>query len=190
MELRATAEARVNEILRSARVEARNKVHEAVKRERARIAREISQAEARAAVEVSQRAQQQIRKLLDQMWTDIEPTLERRWADPNERRQWIEAALRQAGVLLSARSWCVEYNSEGSESEAERRKVANLARQQGAREIDWVSDPNIAVGLRVQADGVCLAATTAGLLARREDIESAFLSEYLALNAGEHESHE
>jgi vacuolar-type H+-ATPase subunit E/Vma4 len=188
MELRATAEAQANEILRSARVEARNKVREAVRRERARIAREIRQAEARAALEVSQRAQQQIRKLLDQMWTDIEPALERRWTDPNERRQWIEAALRQAGVLLSARSWCLEYSSE--DSEAERRKIANLAREQGAREIDWISDPDIAVGLRVQADGVCLAATTAGLLARREDIESAFLSEYLALDAGEHESHE
>jgi hypothetical protein len=178
MELRAAAESQAREIVHSARVEARANVRGAVARERARMEKEIRRAEARAELESAQRVQREIQTLLGHMWAEIETVLERRWRDPVRRRKWIEAAIAQAGVLLGARPWRVEYSDEWPEEE--RREIAHLARSKGARAIEWACDPQIHAGLRVRTNGVCLAATVPALLARRDDIESAFLAEYLA----------
>jgi hypothetical protein len=43
----------------------------------------------------------------------------------------------------------------------------------------WVRDARIGAGVRIRTDGACLSATIPGLLARRQDVEAAFLAKYL-----------
>jgi hypothetical protein len=176
-ELREAAAAEVRGIVRSARAEARAAVHAAVLQERARLAEGARQAEANAALEVRRRAQEETRELLGELWTGIESVLAARWRNEESRRAWIEAALTEAGLLLGGRAWTIERSPRWPESES--RTAEALARQRGASAVDWVSDERLSAGLRVRAGSASLDASIAGLLARREEVESAFLAEYL-----------
>jgi len=79
---------------------------------------------------------------------------------------------------VSLRPWRIEHGPGWLDSE--RREFEELARAKEARSVDWHSDPGLGAGLRIRAEGVCLDATIAGLLAQRERIEAMFLAEYLA----------
>ncbi|MFZ1100070.1 MAG: hypothetical protein WAN26_11790 [Steroidobacteraceae bacterium] len=177
-QIRTAAESQAREITRSGRAEARASVHKAVSAERVRIAQALRQAQARAELEGSRRAQLRTRSLLEQMWAQIGATLAARWQDPGHRRSWIDAALRQADLLLSGQAWRIEHGADWSSEE--RARLENLAAKGGARTIEWRHDPALRSGLRVRCAGVCLDATVDGLLARRADIEADFLAEYLA----------
>ncbi len=177
-QLRATAESQAHEILRSGRAEARASVHQAVSQERARVAQGLREAQARAELEASRRAQLKTRSLLDQLWTQIGGALESRWSDPQHRRSWIAASLRQAGLLLRGEAWSIEHGGEWSSEE--RVRLEELAAKCGARTIEWQRDPALRSGLRIRSDGAGLDATVDGLLARRADIEADFLAEFIA----------
>ena len=178
-EMRAAAEAQAQEILRSGRTEARANVRRAVAQERSRIAQGLRQAEASAELKARGQAQSETRRLLESMWTQIADALEARWRNPEHRRAWVEAAVRQADLLLGARpSWRVEHGAEWPPEE--RSEVAKFAAKRTAHTIEWTSEPEVKAGLRVRCEGVCLDATAQGLLANRADTESAFLAEYIA----------
>jgi hypothetical protein len=179
-ELRAAAETQAKQIERSARSEARNRVHNAVIQERARMDLGIRQATARADIEVRRRERQKSRELLEQMWAAIAEGLENRWRSPALRRAWIDAALGQAGALLSRRAWCIEVGSGCTEQE--RGEVADRARGRGAEKVDWSLHAEMPAGLKIRATGVCVDATVPGLLTQRDAIEAAFLAEYVPEN--------
>jgi len=177
-EIRASTVRQVEQILRSARAEARRSVHQAVARERARMTQGLRQAQARAELQARQLAQSQTRILLEEMWQQIATALEARWRAASERSAWIAAALTEASELLSGRPWTIEHPA-GLTSE-DRREAEQLARQRGASALEWQLDPRLRAGLRVKTPGTCVDATGPGLLARRTDIEAAFLDEYAA----------
>jgi len=172
--LEQAADAQVREILRSAHAEARSTVHRAIAEARARIEQGLKQAEARAELAKRRLAQEQERALLAAMWQDIEASLEAHWRDGVQRRAWWAAALAQAQALLPARAWRIEY---GSLPDAERAELERRAREEGCPQPAWVQDGVIRGGLRIRAESACLDATAAGLLARRAEIEAAFLAE-------------
>ena len=97
-------------------------------------------------------------------------------ADEAQRRAWIEAALIEAGSLLSGRQWTLERG--GVWPESEMRAAQTFASAHGARGIEWVRDERLPAGVRVRAGSVLIDATISGLLSRRDAIESAFLAEF------------
>ena len=175
-EMRAKAAAQSLEIVRSARTEARESLHRAVVRERARLAQGLRQAEARAELESRRRAQLETRTLLEHMWEQVAAALEDRWRNDAARREWIEAAVAEAAQLLAGQSWRIEHAA-GVCAE-DRRRGESRALAGGARAVEWQPDMQLRAGLKVRSPGACLDATVAGLLARREEIEAAFLCEY------------
>jgi vacuolar-type H+-ATPase subunit E/Vma4 len=182
--IRAAADEQAKRIVRSARTEARNNVRNAVIQERARMDFEIRQATARADIEVRRRERQKSRELLEQMWAAIADGIESRWREPALRRAWIDAAMSQAGALLSGREWLIEVGSDGTEQE--RSDLTDRARERGAGMVEWSLDAAMPAGLKIRAGNVCVDATVPGLLAQRDAIEAAFLAEYLpALSSSE-----
>jgi vacuolar-type H+-ATPase subunit E/Vma4 len=181
--LRAEADSQALEILKSARSDALARVREAIAQERARLDQGVRRAQAQADLEARQQAQQRLEELLAQMWQALPGLLEARWRDPVQRRGWIEAAFDQAAALLPDRPWRIEHGAGWSATE--HAELETLARSKGASRVEWAADPAIRAGLKVRAQGACLAATVDGLLARRADIESSFLARYL----GTHEEH-
>lgn len=168
------------EIVRSARTEARQSLHRAVARERARMAQGLRQAEARAELESRRRAQLETRTLLKHMWEKVAAVLERRWRNAAQRSEWIAAAVGEAAQLLAGQSWRIEHAAGVSAGDRHRGESRALAA--GARAIEWRLDEQLRAGLRVRSPGACLDATVAGLLAAREEVEAAFLSEYRAVS--------
>ncbi|HXZ59432.1 MAG TPA: hypothetical protein VEG26_04565 [Steroidobacteraceae bacterium] len=178
-ELRAAAAAQSQEILRGARAEARGNLHQAVVRERMRMAQGLRQAEARAELESRQRAQVETLTLLRSMWAHIGAELEGRWSDGGQRGAWIAATVQQARRLFAGQEWRIEH-ARGVSSEQQRAAQAE-GHADGARRVEWVAEPSLRAGLRIRTPGACLDATVEGLLAERAEIEAAFLSEYLAV---------
>ena len=184
--LRAAADSQAQQIVSAARAEALVNVKKAVAQERASIDQGLKAAQARVDLETLRHEQQESRALLEHMWTSCAGAIEQRWRDAGERRMWIEAALAQAGMLLAGRAWRIECGA--GWKDGERSELEAQARYLGSSAIEWRLDPTLQAGLRVRAERVCIDATIQGLLAAREDIESAFLAEYLA--AGAHEFRE
>jgi len=182
--LRAAAETQAERIVRSARAEARVSVRNAVTQERARMDFGMRQAGARADIEARRQERQKSRELLEQMWAAIGPTMEHRWREPALRRSWIEAVIRQAGMLLAGRPWLIEGGSDWTEQERNEIRIQALGR--GANTVECSLDAAIPSGLKIRAGGVCVDGTVPGLLSQREAVEAAFLAEYLpVLAAGE-----
>jgi hypothetical protein len=188
-QVRAAADSQAREIIRAARAEARATVRAAVSQERSRFAQGLLRARAVAELEERRRAQSEVKKLLESMWTQIADALEARWRDLAHRRVWVEAALHQAVALLGALPrWRVEHGTDWSPEQ--RNELEKTVGKRDTLAIEWVHDTEIKGGLRIRADGVCLDATAQGLLANRNDIESAFLAEYLACTGKEPFAHE
>jgi vacuolar-type H+-ATPase subunit E/Vma4 len=175
--LRAAAESQAQQIVRTARAEARRSVHNSVIQERDRMEFGMRQATARADIEVRRQEQQTSRELLGQMWTAIGEVLAHRWRQPALRGAWIEAALRQAGTLLAGRAWLIVSGTDWTQQE--RAELLEQARGRGAGAVDFSLQVALPAGLRIHADRVCVDASVPGLLGQRNAIEAAFLSEYL-----------
>ena len=183
-ELEASTERQARELERSARKEALANVREAIKRERKHAGQTLRQTQASAALEVRQRAQRATRLLVTSMWATIIGVFDARWADATRRKSWLQAAVRQAQVLLSERAWRIEHGEGWTEDERSAlAKVSAAVEDRGPpREVELVCDPTLRAGIRIRTSGACLDATAAGLLASRAQIESEFLAEYLALS--------
>jgi len=179
--LRAAAEAHAKQIVRSARAEARSNVHKAVIQERARMDLGMRQATARADIEVRRQERQKSRELLQQMWAAIAEVLEARWREPGLRRAWIDAAMSQAGELLSGRAWLIEAGLDWTEQE--RGELNERAGGRGAGTVEYSHHAELPAGLKIRAGSVCVDATVPGLLAQRDAIEAAFLAEYMPVFA-------
>lgn len=174
--LRKEADQQVRQILQEGHQQARAQVHNAVTQERARLAQGLQRTQAQVQLEQRQQKQAQERERLKGMWAQLPDLLAARWQEAQPRRMWCEAAVQEAGRLLSGRAWTVEVDPHFPQDE--RTSLEALAREKGATSVKWVEVPSLGPGLRVRTDGVCMAATIPGLLARPADVESAFLACY------------
>jgi hypothetical protein len=181
--LRAAVDQQAQQIIRAARTQALESVRRAVTQERARLDLGLRQASARADIEARRDEQRSSRKLLDHMWSEIAEALARRWWAPAARRAWIEAAMSEAGRLLSGRDWLIESALDRTPSE--HLELLEAARRRGAGTLTWSVQSAQPAGLRISANGVSVDATVPGLLSRRGAIEAAFLAEYLAEQAND-----
>ncbi|MEP6548941.1 MAG: hypothetical protein ABJD53_15905 [Gammaproteobacteria bacterium] len=179
--LRTAADLQARQIVAAARIEALANVRNAITEERARIEQGLRQAAARAEIETRQDEQRESQVLLQRMWIDMPAVIERRWDDLSQRQAWIEAAVAVAAILLAGRSWRIE--SSPSWTDSERDRWAKHAVDKGASAVEWSPNSSVRAGLKIRTDHVCIDATVPGLLAPRDAIESAFLAEYLRLNA-------
>jgi hypothetical protein len=177
--LRAAAHSQAQQIVRTARADARRSVHNSVSQERGRMEFGMRQATARADIEVRHQEQQTTRVLLGQMWAAIAAVLERRWREPALRRAWTEAALRQAGTLLAGRAWLIESGTQWTEQE--RAQLLQQAQSRGAGSVTFALQAAMPPGLTIRAERVCVDASVPGLLAQRDAIEAAFLTQYLSV---------
>jgi hypothetical protein len=168
-------------LLEEGRAQAHLRVRTAVREERARLAEGLRQAQAQADLEQRKQDQAQLQELLLAMWRELPGLLEARWQDAQARRIWVEAALDVAGRLLPGRAWTLELASDFPV--AARAALEAHARTRGATQVSWARDPSAGAGVRIRAGGACLSATIPGLLARRADIEAAFLAAFVAPGA-------
>jgi hypothetical protein len=185
--LRTAAENQATQIVRAARAEARANVRQAVTQERARMDLGLRQATARADIEVRRLERQKSRELLEQMWAAIAGVLESRWREPAFQRAWIDAALRQAGSILTGRAWGIEVGSDWPEQD--RGELTDRAHAQGAGTVEYAVHAEMSAGLKIRVATVCVNATVAGLLAERDTIEAAFLAEYTPVLTTEERTH-
>lgn len=175
-QLHADVMSQVQAILHSARREARTSVRDAVSRERKQGEQALRQAQAKAQLEGRQRDQQQARTMLEEMWAALAGVLETRWAEPLCRNSWLQSAIRQAQILLGDRVWRIEYGTGWSP------EALNELHKLVPHETQMLCDLEIRAGIRIKTEGACLDATVAGLLASRQQIESEFLAQLLALS--------
>jgi hypothetical protein len=175
--VRAAAESQAGQIVHASRAAALRSVRSAVTQERARLEFGLRQATARADIEVRRQEQQTSRKLLGQMWSALGEVLTRRWGEAALQRAWIEAAMGEAGRLLTGRAWTIESGAQWTPPQRE--ALLELARAHGARSVECAADAAMPAGLRIRAERVCIDATVPGLLAQRAAIEATFLAEYL-----------
>lgn len=175
-QLLGPAQAQADGMLRSARNEARRRLHVTVTEERQRLAREVSAAQARLATERRAFAQQRAVRLLDAGWTALRAALLARWADPVTRRRWIESHLERASSALpheNATSWRVAVPA--TLSSDERETLLACLSEHGIAHATCVEDRTIAAGVRVVAGANVLDATLDGLLADRAALEGRLL---------------
>lgn len=160
-------------ILREARREARQRVGKALAARRKDVRAHLVQE--RAAVETRLRRQRQkmSRKALDENWPALEMMLLERWGSMEARRAWAQAALRQARAQLVSEHWRVVHPASWS---ADERSVALTSIDADGLQLQWQADPELKAGLRIEAQGASIDATSSGLLARRDEIEGLVLA--------------
>ena len=179
-ELQDQTQAQVRDILRDGRKQARKNVDQAVAGERSRIEQCQRRTQAALAAAERTRTAHRMQQLLETMWQKLPGALQSRWTDPQQRRSWWQAALRQALPLLSGRDWSIEHGADFIPGECEtwlRQFVAGRSLT-GPHSVAWRIDAEIPAGIRIRAGNACLDATIAGLLNDRAEIEALFLAEH------------
>ncbi|MDE2148459.1 MAG: hypothetical protein KGJ55_01245 [Gammaproteobacteria bacterium] len=172
-EIENRTEAQIRDILRDARRQARQRVVRALAAQRAELDSRCASERAAVETRLRRRHQQLSRQALDQGWGLLHAELIRRWQSAPERQEWAQAALRSAQSRLVARCWRVHCPPDWPIAQ---RQAASAAIGTEAVKLQWQDDPAMACGLRIAADGACVDATPAGLLAQRDRIEGRLLA--------------
>lgn len=167
--------AKVQELLRAARREARNRTRTALSDEIERNRRRIEAARAELTTKERQLEQTLASDLLERAWRELEQELLSRWREPVARDKWLQATFQHACGALPPGAWTVEH-PQGLES-AELDRVVGLARAAGAESVTLCARAELGDGVRVVADGATLDATSGGLLAEARGVEGRLLLE-------------
>lgn len=186
-------ERRCREILDQARTEAdriraeayrqaRDRFHEAAETDRQRVAERLRSARAEQETRRRQRRHQRINADLAEAWGLIGDALERRWRDPEARKQWMAAALRQAGDFLPGGTWQVEHPPDLDPAEIPVDRADTV--DPGEITLEPRRRPELTAGLRIRRDGAVVDATPAGLLADGSRVRSWLLAEVRELQDG------
>lgn len=176
-ELLEPARAQAHAAVAAALHEARRRVHTALGKERKRVSAEVAAAEAQLATERRLVGQRRAATRLAQGWSALRRALQARWDAPATRGEWVDAQLARADHLLRADDPAAPWVLSGPAAwpEAERERVVAALRAQGAPEVQWRADPQLAAGFRVQAGRNVLDATLDGLLADRSAVQGRLL---------------
>lgn len=154
--------------LREARTQAIRRFHRAAGLERERYSRAIAAAEAALWAEARNRHQRHLSSMVQAVLGKLPAALEKRWQTASHRRQWIAAALADAGRRLEAGQWQARIAPLPDDE--------SLPPTFGDAHIAWRADPAIRAGLIIDKGGARLDASIVGLLADTSMLESQILA--------------
>jgi hypothetical protein len=159
--------------------EARIRVKQDIETSRQSIERAI--ATAKASVQTEEKQQQYIatQKYLEQSWQQLADLLKQRWKSPDTRRRWVDKAVNQALKVLPESTWQIEHPENWPEDE--RRALATQIRSSSRPTPDFVANKELAVGIRIIANGAIVDASIGGLMADRGRIEAELLARHHAM---------
>jgi len=162
------ARAQAAALVAQARAASRQRAHEALQEELARVEAAIAAAQAELQTQRRLHAQRRIEALLALGWQRLPEVLRARWQDPARRAAWIERAIIAGRSVLPAGEWHV-FHGDGW-PEAERTALSQRLLEERGADPTFVADARIEAGLRVAAGGNVVDVTLAGLLADRDEI--------------------
>jgi vacuolar-type H+-ATPase subunit E/Vma4 len=176
---RDAAEEQARGLVARAREEAAARVRQAAEEAHRAVGQAV--ADRRAALETAARQREQtvLRELMDTAWQQLPDVLAGIWAQPEARRAWCDAASALAErTLMGDGEITIEVDdAEGGDLAADARQfLQDRGCQVTLREVAALGP-----GLRVRRGLATVDATTNGLLASRERIESELLAELDAL---------
>jgi hypothetical protein len=166
-------------IAERAREEARARTRQASQEARQSLERALTDRRAALETAARQREQSLLRKLMDDAWATLPRELAANWRDETNRRAWCDAACALARrIVMGGGAFTIELDADAPDDAADRTREA-LA---NGDEVPAVTRfAGLGPGLRIRHGLACVDATTTGLLASRERIESELLAELDAL---------
>ena len=160
-------------LLRNARAEGRQRVHTTIGEARQRLAAELGATQARLATERRLAEQRNAVLVLQEAWSALREALRARWRDAAARRQWLDAHLARALLVLPHQRWQVEFAA--GWPEAERESFAARLAAAGVADASWQAREDIDGGVRIRAGNNVVDATIDGLLGDRAALEGRLL---------------
>ncbi|HEY9081378.1 hypothetical protein [Magnetovibrio sp.] len=174
----AEAEQQARDIIARAHKDARAKVHEVIVEERRNGLRAIDKQRAKIETAKRQNLQDQENAFLEKVWQQLERELIARWQDATARQAWIDGAVDQAVAHLHPGAWRIEYPTNGSLDEL-KPCIERIKAFSGA-EPKLIAVTNFDTGVCIEANGVRVDATLAGVLADEKEIAALLLAELFA----------
>ncbi len=153
--------------------QARLTVRNAVQRERRRRAATALKTRARAETRARLDNQLHVGRLLALGWERMPAILAARWQDADARRRWWRGAIAGARQRLLGQRFIIEHPSGLLPEELDDMRAAC-----GDQEVSFQAVDALTAGVRISADGGCLDASAASLLADRDRLESLLLGAY------------
>ncbi|MEW5790277.1 MAG: hypothetical protein ACOY4L_06925 [Pseudomonadota bacterium] len=173
--IRKEAEDQAAELFRQAYRDARSRLHQAIREERARASRRIEGAQAQARAHQRQRELQRSRLRLNRAWDLLPDALQRRWRDATSRQVWSAAVLHEALALLPPGAWVIRHAPAWPDQEIS--AVEEAVAQRTGKAPLFQADENIGAGICICLDGACVDGTIQGILANRAWVEARLLWE-------------
>jgi hypothetical protein len=172
--IRASAEAEVKVLLRTAWREARERLHNDNVETRRGINDALASHEAQQQTRRRQQRQASDEVLLLAARDALRAALLQRWQQPAARLQWCETLVDAAAITLDAREWTVEHPADWpvSEHQALQGRIKSLCGKTPRLQ----ARTDIRAGLRICAAGTCMDATINGLLHDRERTDAELLA--------------
>ena len=172
-------------ILQEARSQARERLRQVYRRERAHLHRQVvaerGRAWTRLQVAFAEEATRERRaseraseELLAAAWPRLRERLVECWRDPARRQRWASHYLRQGLTRLPRGLWTVRHAAGWAEDE--RRDLAAELTAVLGQEPRFRTDAAIAAGLIVEGSGAVLDASLEGLLRDRPRLEGRLLA--------------
>ena len=158
-------------IVKAAFGKARTAVSHAVQRERRRREAMALRSKARAETQARLDAQLRVARLLGIGWEQLPDILRARWEDRDSRRRWWQSGVQEAQRRLLGKRFTIEHGPGLSQQELD-----DIREACGDRQTSFVRDGDLDAGIRIRADGACVDATVATLLADRPRLESLLLA--------------
>ena len=169
-----TAQVEAKGLLKTARREARVRLHNDNIETRRMVERTLASFEAQQ--RTRQRKQRQVADgtLLVAAREALQAALLQRWQQPASRQQWCEELVNAAAITLDGRVWTVEHPADWpmSEHDALREHIHSLCGKTPRLE----ANADISAGLRICAAATCMDATIDGLLQDGERIDAELLA--------------
>lgn len=164
------------QVLKTEHQNARQRLHKAVVRERARAISLIRSAEAE--LHTRQRANKQriAQSLLKQGWSNLEKALIQKWQQAEGRRSWIKNCAREALNRLPASDYWVVQHSYDTSTQDLTMFERLLSKQLTETSIKMEVNKEIEAGLIISSNKTCLDMSLSGMLHDRPGIEGRMLA--------------
>jgi hypothetical protein len=169
-----TAHAQARQLLQQAYREARERLHHKVLATREEARRQLASAQAQQQTRLRLQRHHADEVLLARAWAPLCEQLLQRWERQDSRMLWIDNLIEQARSMLLERHWKIEHPAGWPEPE----RAALVRRLESDLDVPpvFVSQAQIAAGLRICAGPTCIDATDRGLLRARTRIEAMMLA--------------
>jgi len=171
----AQAAEQARDIVARAYKDAREKVHDVINEERRSGQRAIDKQRAKIETAKRQNFQDRENAFLDAVWQQLENELVNRWQDADGRYAWLSGAVDQAVAHLHPGAWRVEHPQSWSVKELD--PFVDQIKTFSGDEVAFIPTADFEIGLRIQANGVIVDATLAGVLSDQKEIAALLLAE-------------